>query len=190
VLLDLAHQGGEIEVDAAGWDFSGCEIVLVEGAAGNLDGFVGGGMLAKGPLCMASKLHSTATRFGAWTRIAGGVDVAGKTSDDGNDEAIADGGFSAEPGGEMKDDVVGVVAKDFVDVGAFSGVEVFLDKRADIFMGSLHGGDWHWSSFPTKSRKFEIGWSIDPRLLLEDDGKLSRERELDLLGVEVEDGEK
>ena len=78
MLLDLAHQGGEIEVDTAGWDFSGCEIVLVEGAAGNLDGFVGGGDVGEGAFVYGLKAPFDRDELWGVGQVAGGMDVAWK----------------------------------------------------------------------------------------------------------------
>ena len=60
---NLPQQSCKIEVNPAHRNLSRCEAVFVEGTARNMDLLTRRRDIRKGPFMLASKFHSTATRF-------------------------------------------------------------------------------------------------------------------------------
>ena len=130
----LTREGGKVEIDAAGLDFSGCEIVFVEGAAGYLHGFVGSGDVGKSTLVNGIEAPFDGDKIAGVGEISNGVYVSGEGRDEWDYEGIPDGGFSRKlTCGKVQHDVVGVIAENLVGIDPFPGVEIFLDECSYVF---------------------------------------------------------
>src|SRR5579872_2675845 len=67
-------------------------------------------------------------------QVANRMNVARKTGDKGPDKIVAHSGFSfKDSSGKMDFYVICIIGENLTFIGAFPGVEIFLNKRTDVF---------------------------------------------------------
>jgi hypothetical protein len=141
---NLPQKGSKIEIDPSHRNLSGFEVVFVEGAARNLNLFARRLDFGKRAFMHGFKSPFHCDQILSVGQIPNGMYIAWERGDERTHKVISHGCLSFECSRRKVDyDIIRIVGENFVFIGAFPGIEIRLNKRADAFWRHLDSCNLH-----------------------------------------------
>ena len=141
---NLPQEGGKIEVNPSRRNLFGCEVVFVEGAAKNLNLLARCLDIRKGAPMLRVKTPFHGNQIFRVGQVPNGMYIPRKPCDERTHKVISQGGLPFECSRRKVDyDIIRIVGENSVFIGAFPGIELLLNKRADVFWRHLDSCNLH-----------------------------------------------
>jgi len=135
---NLAQKGSKIEVNPSRRNLSGSEVVFVEGAARDLNLLARCLDFAKGTFVHGFKTPFHRDQILSVGQVPNGMYMARERSDKRTHKVVSHRCLPFECSRrKVEYDVIRIVRENFVFIGAFPGIEILLNKRADVFWRRL-----------------------------------------------------
>ena len=144
---NLPQESRKIKINPPCRNRSGFQVVLVEGAAGNLNLFARSLDARKRAFMHGFKTPFHCDQICGVSEVPNGVYITGKRGHDWVHEVISYGCLAFEcPSRDVEYDVIREVCENFVLIGASPGIEVLLHKRANVFRRRVDSYSLHIGS--------------------------------------------
>src|SRR5579863_5309224 len=144
---NLSQKGGKIKVNPSRRDLSGSQVVFVEGAARDLNPSARCVDTGKGAFMNGLETPLHGDQIISVGQVPNGMHVAREPGDERAHKIVPYGSFPLECSRRKVDyNVIRIVGENLVLVGAFPGIEILLDKYADVFWRRMDGNSLHIGS--------------------------------------------